>query len=151
MRLAPILVALGAVTPSLGSCVERAPASAPVEPPASVSGPPFTLEAALSGDDLVVRVRPQRTLAGPIELVVEGLAGRAVASEVIAPDARRTFRVGRDRGPWRVVARWADPRGVAGATAVRQIPELPEVAPRFEPIRPVDAGGLRIDAAVPIR
>lgn len=118
---------------------------APAESPA---GPPFTLEVVREGRALHVRTVTTRALRGRIDLALSRPDGRDDAHASAAPDDWHTFAIDDGDGPWQVEARWLDPRGVAGATAVRQIPEAPEVAPRFEPMRPARIGGLRVDEAV---
>lgn len=120
--------------------------------PASVTAPPFTLELDLVGRDLGVHVVAARPLAGAVAVSITGPGGARVADATLLADHPRRFVMPDARGPWRVVARWQDPRGVAGATAVREIPAAPDVAPRFERrAQPVSLGALRIEAAVPIR
>lgn len=127
---------------SVGPLADRAPGS--------VAAPPFTLDVARDEATLVVRVVPGQPLRGIVDLEVRAADGRVLAGGPIAPGLARRVAVDPHGARWTVVARWRDPLGTAGATAIRELPEPAVTAPRFGPTPPVVLGGVRVEAAVRI-
>jgi len=128
--------------------VDRAPAAEHAH--SALLEPPFTLSVSARADRLDVHLDARRALAGEVELEAVGLWPATGQLKRVAARSGTTA-LARPVGPWRVTARWVDPTGVAGATAVVDAVQAPDPAPRFEPIVPVWSGALRIDESIVVR